>query len=495
MEISALWVWMTDVCFLAYRVLNLLPPNVATFFIMKRIFITAAVAAFMAGGVAYAQQPAGSPEGGISAKMLSEISKGYEGNASDRAIRNALAGTSIATLAVNAENAAMIDTHFSDRVKTKGITDQQSSGRCWLFTGLNVLRAKMIDKYDLPGMEFSQNYLFFYDQLEKANLFLQGVIDTRDLPFDDRKVDWLFSNPLSDGGQFTGVSNLIVKYGVVPSEAMPENYQSNNTSNMGNLLKLKLREDGLALRAAAAEGCKDAKLRQMKVAQLSEIYRMLALCLGEPVKEFEWKGKTYTPKSFYDEFIGEDLENNYVMIMNDPCREYGKVYEIDYDRHVYDGHNWLYINLPVERIKEMAIASIKDNTAMYFSCDVGKFLDRKKGVLDIANFDYESLMGVSFGMDKKQRVQTHASGSSHAMTLIAVDVCEETGKPVKWMVENSWGPASGYQGCLIMTDEWFNEYMFRLVVEKKYVPADVLKMLEQTPVQLPAWDPMFAPEE
>ena len=495
MEISALLVWMTDVWFLSYRVLNLLPLNVATFFIMKRIFITAAVAAFMAGGVAYAQQPAGSPEGGISAKMLSEISKGYEGNASDKAIRNALAGTSIATLAVNAENAAMIDTHFSDRVKTKGITDQQSSGRCWLFTGLNVLRAKMIDKYDLPGMEFSQNYLFFYDQLEKANLFLQGVIDTKDLPFDDRKVDWLFSNPLSDGGQFTGVSNLIVKYGVVPSEAMPENYQSNNTSNMGNLLKLKLREDGLALRAAAAEGCKDAKLRQMKVAQLSEIYRMLALCLGEPVKEFEWKGKTYTPKSFYDEFIGEDLENNYVMIMNDPCREYGKVYEIDYDRHVYDGHNWLYINLPVERIKEMAIASIKDNTAMYFSCDVGKFLDRKKGVLDIANFDYESLMGVSFGMDKKQRVQTHASGSSHAMTLIAVDVCEETGKPVKWMVENSWGPASGYQGCLIMTDEWFNEYMFRLVVEKKYVPADVLKMLEQTPVQLPAWDPMFAPEE
>ena len=470
------------------------------------------MAAFLAGGVAHAQQTAGSPEGGISAEMLSQISKGYEGDADDKAIRNALAGTSIATLAVNAENAAMIDTHFSDRVKTKGITDQQSSGRCWLFTGLNVLRAKMIDKYDLPGMEFSQNYLFFYDQLEKANLFLQGVIDTKDLPFEDRKVDWLFSNPLSDGGQFTGVSNLIVKYGVVPSDAMPETFQSNNTSNMATLLKLKLREDGLVLRQTYADGraklgkgpkkdvekgmkALDADLKQMKIEQLSEIYRMRALCLGEPVKEFQWQGKNYTPKSFYDEFIGEDLENNYVMIMNDPCREYGKVYEIDYDRHVYDGHNWLYVNLPVERIKEMAIASIKDNTAMYFSCDVGKFLDRKKGVLDVANFDYESLMGVTFGMDKKQRVQTHASGSSHAMTLIAVDVCEETGKPVKWMVENSWGPASGYQGCLIMTDEWFNEYMFRLVVEKKYVPADILDMLNQTPVLLPAWDPMFAPEE
>jgi len=453
------------------------------------------VAAFLAGTVSYAQQPAGSPEGGISAEMLVEISKGYAGDAKDKAIKNALAGTSIATLAINSENAAMIDTHFSDRVKTKGITDQQSSGRCWLFTGLNVLRAKMIDKYDLPGMEFSQNYLFFYDQLEKANLFLQGIIDTKDLPFDDRKVDWLFSNPLSDGGQFTGVSNLIIKYGLVPSDAMPETYQSNNTSNMATLIKLKLREDGLDLRAAAAEGASDKKLQKMKIEQLSEVYRMLALCLGEPVKEFEYEGKTYTPKSFYNEFIGEDLENNYVMIMNDPCREYGKVYEIDYDRHVYDGHNWLYVNLPVERIKEMAVASIKDNTAMYFSCDVAKFLDRKKGVMDLANFDYESLMGVTFGMDKKERVQTHASGSSHAMTLIAVDVCEETGEPVKWMVENSWGPASGYQGCLIMTDEWFDEYMFRLVVEKKYVPADVLEMLNQKPELLPAWDPMFAPEQ
>ena len=465
---------------------------------MKKLVLAAALAAMCAGFNAYAQQPAGNPKGGISAEMLAKISDRYEGNAADKALRNALATTPINTLAMNAENAAMIDTHFSDRVKTKGITDQKSSGRCWLFTGLNVLRAKMIDKYELPGMEFSQNYLFFYDQLEKANLFLQGVIDTKDLPFEDRKVDWLFSNPLSDGGQFTGVSNLITKYGLVPAEAMPETYQSDNTSQMANLLKLKLREYGLELREAPK-----SKVHDMKIRQLSEIYRMLALCLGEPVQEFEWtrcdknnnivSRKKYTPKSFYDEFIGEDLENNYVMIMNDPCREYGKVYEIDYDRHVYDGHNWLYINLPVERIKEMAIASIKDNTAMYFSCDVGKFANSKKGVLDLNNFDYESLMGVTFGMDKKQRVQTHASGSSHAMTLIAVDVVD--GKPVKWMVENSWGPAAGYQGNYIMTDEWFNEYMFRLVVEKKYVPADVLKMLDQKPVQLPAWDPMFAPEE
>ena len=182
------------------------------------------------------------------------------------------------------------------------------------------------------------------------------------------------------------------------------------------------------------------------------------------------------------------------MVMNDPSREYNKVYEIEYDRHVYDGENWVYINLPIERVKELAIASIKDNTAMYFSCDVGKFMDRKKGTLDINNMDYASLFRAEFPMDKKQRIQTFSSGSSHAMTLIAVDL-DEAGKPKKWMVENSWGASSGYQGNLIMTDEWFDNYMFRVVVEKKYVPADIMKLMEQKPIMLPSWDPMFAPEE
>ncbi len=437
-------------------------------------------------------------KGGISTEMLTEIRKGYEGTASDKAIRNALNSASINVLASNAENIAMIDTHFSDQVRTKGRTNQKSSGRCWLFSGLNVLRAKMIDKFDLGAFTFSQNYVFFYDLLEKSNLFLQGVIDTKDMTFADRQVDWLFSHPVSDGGQFTGVSNLVTKYGLVPSEVMPETYCANNTSQMRTQLANKLREDGLKLRDTAAKDCPAVKTEMLK-----EIYRMLVLCLGEPPVEFEWsrynsKGefvsrKTYTPKSFYDEYVGADLENNYIMVMNDPTREYGKVYEIDYDRHVYDGQNWLYVNLPVEKIKEMAIASIKDNTAMYFSCDVGKFSDRQKGTLDLKNYDYNSLFGTTFGMDKKQRVQTHASGSSHAMNLIAVDI--KDGKPVKWMVENSWGADSGYKGNLIMTDEWFDNYMFRLVVEKKYVPADVLELFKQKPIMLPAWDPMFEPEE
>ena len=438
-------------------------------------------------------------EGGISEAMLERIRSGYAATPEQKAVKNALASNSIAALAVNSENLAMCDTHFSHRVTTRGITNQKSSGRCWLFTGLNVLRAKMIREYDLPEFEFSQNYCSFYDLLEKSNLFLQAVIDTRDAGLDDRKVDWLMKNPIGDGGQFTGVSNLIMKYGVVPKSAMPETYQSDNTSGMTSILKQKLREYALELRAM-----QPAKIQDRKTEMLTEIYRILVECLGVPPTEFEWTyydksgnevtRRTYTPKSFYDEFIGEELERNYVMIMNDPSREYGKVYEIEYDRHVYDGENWLYVNLPIERIKEIAIASIKDNTAMYFSCDVGKFMDRAKGTLDLKNFDYESLFATSFPMDKRERIQTFASGSSHAMTLIAVDL-NEAEDPVKWMVENSWGASSGYQGCLIMTDEWFDEYMFRLVAERKYVPEDVLKMLDQKPTLLPAWDPMFSPEE
>lgn len=466
---------------------------------MNRLFtiLTVSVLA-LAGGTTYAQE---CKDGGITPELLSRISEGYAGTPEQKAIRNALAANPLSALAVNAENLAMMDTHFSDVVPSEGITDQKSSGRCWLFTGLNVLRAKMIDEYGLGAFYLSQNYLFFYDQLEKSNLFLQAVIDTRDLPSDDRTVDWLFRNPLSDGGQFTGVSNLIMKYGMVPAEIMPETYAANNTSQMATVIKRKLREFGLELRSDA--GAKEKALEKRKVEMLSEVYRLLVYFLGEPPVSFEWtmrdkegnvlSTKEYTPKSFYEEYIGENLEDNYIMVMNDPSREYGKVYEIEYDRHVYDGHNWLYVNLPIEKIKEMAIASIKGGCAMYFSCDVGKFLDSKRGTLNLDNFDYESVMGTTFGMDKADRVRSYDSGSTHAMTLVAVDI-DEDGNPVKWMVENSWGPSAGYQGKLIMTDEWFNEYMFRVVVEKQFVPEDVMEMMKQQPIKLPPWDPMFSPE-
>lgn len=445
-----------------------------------------------------------SQNGGISQEMLKKIRQQQVENASTKALRNALAGTDINTLAKVAGNPAATDTYMSNTVKSSGISDQKSSGRCWLFSGLNVMRANMIAKYGLGSFMLSQNYLFFYDQLEKSNLFLQAIIDNASKSMDDRMVDWLFHNPLSDGGTFCGVQDLVMKYGVVPAEVMPENYNSNNTSRMSSILKLKLRQYGLELRNMAAEGKKAKAMGERKTEMLATIYRILAVCLGEPPSQFAWAmrnkdGKivergTYTPLSFYKKFVGKDLVESYVMLMNDPTRPYYKTYTVDMDRHTYDGHNWTFLNMPMADIKQIAIASIKDSTMMYMSCDVGKQYDSQTGVLSVNNFDYASLFDTDFPMTKAERISTFASASSHAMTLMGVDL-DENGRPLKWQVENSWGPSSGYKGHLIMTDEWLDEYLFRLVVEKKYVPEATLELMKQKPIVLPAWDPLFMGEE
>ena len=453
---------------------------------------------------------------GITPEVLKKLEGSYTGTPTEKALRNAISNVGISKMAINQENAGVKDKSFSIEVKNTGITDQKSSGRCWLFTGLNVLRGRAMKKLNTKNFVLSQCYLFFYDQLEKSNLFLQGIIDTRKQPIDSEMVRWLFQHPLSDGGTYTGVADLATKYGVVPADVMPETYVSNSTSEFCGHLKRKLREFGITLREKSEAGMSEKQLQALKVEQLGTVYRMLVMAYGVPPKEFKWKDlpqpslkgresspfkgeleRVFTPQDFFKTFCideGEDLNKDYVMLMNDASRPYNKVYEIDYDRHVYDGHNWLYVNLPIEELKSIAIASLKDSCQMYFSCDVGKFLDRNVGILDINNFDYGSLLGTTFGMNKKQRIETFDSGSSHAMTLMAVDLDDE-GNAKKWKVENSWGSDSGQNGYIIMTDEWFREYMFRVVVNRRYCPASVLDLLKQKPVRLPAWDPMFQNEE
>ena len=443
--------------------------------------------------------------GGISSKMLGEIQKQNKMTQAENALANAIAANSIDNLAQNRNNAAELDTYFSIETPKQTITDQKSSGRCWMFSGMNVLRANFAKRTDSLRVEFSQAYLFFYDQLEKANLFLQGVIDTGKKPIDDQRVQFFFKNPINDGGTFCGVADLTEKYGLVPKQVMPESYSSDNTSKMARLISSRLREDGLILRKMVAEGKKAADIEKAKTEMLATVYRMLALTIGEPPTQFTYahrnkdgkavgEPKTYTPQEFFKEVVGDKLNGTFIMVMNDPRRPYYKTYEVELDRHTYDGHNWKYLNLPMDDIEQLAIASLKDGRKLYSSYDVGKMLDRKRGYGDTENFDYGSLMGTTFGMNKAERISTFDSGSTHAMTLTAVDL-DANGKAKKWKVENSWGASWGQQGCMIMSDRWFREYMFRLVVDKKYVSEELLKLNEQKPVMVTPEDPLFINEQ
>ena len=447
-------------------------------------------------------------QGGISAEMLQNIEKTQKATTTaDKALFNALASNKIDDLAKNFGNNRYTNDHFSVETAKQSIHNQKSSGRCWMFSSFNVLRSDFAHNHgDSVVVDFSHVYLFFFDQLEKANLMLQGVIDNAKKPIDDQRVQFFFKNPLNDGGTFCGAADLAPKYGLVPMSVQPETFSAENTSKISSLISTKLREFGLELRKMVADGKKVTAINQRKTEMLGTVYHMLSITMGEPVKEFTYQfrnkdGKAvgeprrFTPKSFYDEVVGHPLDGTFIMVMNDPRRPYHKTYEVEYDRHVYDGQNWKYLNLPVEDIAKLAIASLKDGKKMYSSYDVGKQLDRASGYLDTENFDYGSLFSTSFNkMNKAERIATFDSGSTHAMTLTAVDL-DKDGNPIKWKVENSWGANNGVNGCLIMTNRWFNEYMFRLVVDKKYVPETLLKEFDQKPLMVMPEDPLFGQDD
>lgn len=415
--------------------------------------------------------------------------------------QNAIAGNpKVRNQALNQQLQSQIDHFFKYRVDVKGITDQKSSGRCWMFTSLNVLRPAIMKKYEIPSFDFSHNYLYFWDLLEKSNLFLENIIRTSSQDINDREVVHYMSSPVDDGGVWNLFYNVANKYGFVPKEIMPETAHSENTGQLRSFLNERLRKGGYELREAALANKKEKDLRNQKQEILAEVYKLLCLTLGEPPVDFVWRYKTNdgevkslvtTPMDFYRENVPSDYSpEQYVMIMNDPTRPYYQIYDIANYRNTIEGINWRYLNLPNDEIKKSAVASIKNNEAMYASCDVGKQINMETGILDPAMYDYETLLGINLKMDKKARILTRQSGSSHAMAIIGVDTDDQE-KPVKWEFENSWGASNGHNGYLTFTDAWFDEYLFRIVIRKAYLSEKAVKALESKPVNLPAWDYMF----
>ena len=457
---------------------------------MKKAFLFAAALTLCLGAAAQT----------IGKNELKEIQGSFLKDPATVALQNVLShNNDVNALAQNLANEGKLDTYFKYEVDVKGITNQRSSGRCWLFASLNELRPVAAKKLNIKEFYFSQNYCSFWDLFEKSNLFFENIIATANRDINDRDVVNYLKSPIGDGGVWNHFIDVAEKYGVVPADVMPETENSNATANMRRILTEKLRDGAWTLRQLAAGGAKEKALRKEKIEIMKQVYRILALCLGEPPTEFTWRYKdrdgkvqvlSSTPQEFYASIAPKDFNRKtMVMIMNDPTREYHKLYEIESYRNTYEGFNWIYLNLPNEEIKPMALASIKDNRPLYISCDVGKYSSRKDGWLDLNLYDYQKLFGITISMDKKARILTRQSGSTHAMLLIACDT-DENDVPLKWKFENSWGTASGNHGYVILTDEWFDEYLFRIVVDKKYVPAEILKLLDQKPIKLPNWDYM-----
>ena len=471
---------------------------------MNRNLIALAAASLVSSMNTRAEYP-----GSLTSELLANLRDGYEMDAGDRARHNAVTNADINKLALNREIVAGEDGHFSHKIKTKGITNQKSSGRCWMFAGFNVIRPKVINELGLAGFEFSNAYLQFWDKIEKSNLYLEDIIELRDVDRLDR--EWLLVNEwlVGDGGWWNYVTGLISKYGAVPSSVMPETHSSENTSTMNKVLARLLHSQAAALIKAGEAGSGEKDLRMMKERSLKEIYRFLAINLGEPPTKFEWRyqvkskdgkedetvevadknltsAKSYTPQSFYKEFVGVDL-NEFVCLYNDPSQEMNAQYRFHRARNIVGEDDMNFVNIEISQMKEIAVKSVLANQAMWFAVNMSEDQSREHGMMEVDLYDYETLFDVKMDLSKAERSRFGSGASNHAMVLTGVDLKE--GKPTKWLVEISWGNEKGNKGRWTLYDDWFTEHVYTIIVHRKHVPKETLAVFDQGAKVLPAWYP------
>lgn len=389
-----------------------------------------------------------------------------------------------------------LDPVFSIDLQTGSVTNQKQSGRCWLFALVNTLRHQFAKKYRVKDFNLSQKYLFFWDRIERANIYYSRMIATADRPADDREVTYYLSMPDDDGGQWAMAAALVQKYGVVPVSDYPETSNVENTGALDTVMNRKLRIDGMTLRQLVNDGKSDEEINAARQKMLAEVYRITAYSFGEPptTVNFSYRDddKKYhkisglTPQQFYDQYLGIDLDD-YVVISNSPEKAFNQLYALPSQNNVVGGKQIQFLNLPMAVLKKAAIAQLKDGETVWFGNDVLEQMDRKKGYLDSHLYRYSDLFDVNLAMDKSQRLTYHQAEVSHAMTLTGVDL-DDQGQPTKWKVENSWGDKNGNKGYFTMADSWMNDYVYEVVVHKKYLTKDQQALLKTAPIELPAWD-------
>lgn len=391
--------------------------------------------------------------------------------------------------------AVRLNRTFSVEVATGAVSNQKHSGRCWLFSTLNTIRHQFAAKYNVKDFELSQSYLFFWDKVERANIFYDNILRTATKPADDREVAFYLSRPGEDGGQWAMGAALVQKYGVLPKSAMPESFNTEDTTGFAVTLNRKLRKDAITLRGLVADNASDAEIAAARQAALKEVYRMAAYSFGEPPTTFDLEYKddkqqyhrdaNLTPKGFFDKYFDIDLDD-YVVISNAPDKPFNKLYALPSQDNIVGGKHITFLNLPMADLKTAAIAQLQQGETVWFGNDVLQQMSRERGFLDSNLYKTADLFGIDLSLTKAQRLAYHDAEVSHAMTLTGVDLVDD--KPLRWKVENSWGEKNGDKGYFVMTDEWMNDFVYEVVVHKRFLTADQQALLATTPEALPAWD-------
>ena len=435
--------------------------------------------------------------GEITKKQIEDMRKEFSSDSSAKVAQNAVTSNNLSTVALRRDLVQEVDFTFSTKLDEWKATNQKSSGRCWLFATLNLFRPGAMKKMNVKEFEFSQAHIHFWDKFERSNHFLEAIIETSDRPVDDRTIHFLLSDPIGDGGQWNMAMNLIRKHGLVPKSAYPESNSSSSTRWMNSILKDMLRSSASEIRGIIESGGGEKEARSHKESRMKDIWRVLCIHLGTPPESFDWqwrdKGKEFhrrgkmTPQEFAEEFVDVDWEE-YVCIVNDPRNEYYQTYTVDYLQNVSGGPPVVYLNVPSDEMKSITQEILEDGMPVWMGCDVGKQMDRKRGLWDANLFETNELYGVEYGMAKADRLRYGQTMMTHAMLFTGVDVYE--GRPRRWRVENSWGDDSGQKGFYTMNDNWYDEHMFEIASPKKYLTEKMLEGLETNPVVLEAWDPM-----